>query len=174
MRVLVSEELVTSTQERLDFWKLLKSLAGVSQEVDVEQIANDVRIEMAQKVSAGLLALATGSDSSALAATLATSPMPAAGQAAPAGGAAEAGGFEPVWIETPECTACDECVSLNPKLFAYNDENKAVVVDPKAGPFKDIVKAAEKCVARIIHPGTPVNPNEKGLDKLIKRAEKYQ
>jgi pyruvate-ferredoxin/flavodoxin oxidoreductase len=27
---------------------------------------------------------------------------------------------------------------------------------------------------KIIHPGTPANPNEKGLDKLIKRAEKFQ
>jgi pyruvate-ferredoxin/flavodoxin oxidoreductase len=43
-----------------------------------------------------------------------------------------------------------------------------------AGPFKDIVKAAEKCAARVIHPGTPSDPNEKGLDKLLKRAEKFK
>jgi pyruvate-ferredoxin/flavodoxin oxidoreductase len=48
------------------------------------------------------------------------------------------------------------------------------VNDPKGGPFKDIVRAAEKCTGRCIHPGTPVDPNEKGVDKLIKRAEKFQ
>jgi len=26
----------------------------------------------------------------------------------------------------------------------------------------------------VIHPGTPFNPNEKDLDRLVKRAEKYQ
>jgi pyruvate-ferredoxin/flavodoxin oxidoreductase len=49
-----------------------------------------------------------------------------------------------------------------------------VIADPKAGTFKDIVKAAEKCTASAIHPGTPWNPNEPDLDKLIKRAEKFQ
>jgi pyruvate-ferredoxin/flavodoxin oxidoreductase len=92
----------------------------------------------------------------------------------PTFGNSPATGFEPVWIETPECTACDECVEINPKMFAYNDEQLAYVVDPKAGSFKDIVKSAEKCTAGIIHPGTPANPNEKDLDKLIARAAKYQ
>ena len=79
-----------------------------------------------------------------------------------------------MWIDTPECTACDECTAINPKIFAYNGEKKAVIVDPKGGPFKDIVKAAEKCTAGCIHPGTPFNPAEKDLAKLIRRAEKFQ
>ncbi len=90
----------------------------------------------------------------------------------PAAAAAE--GYEAVWIETPLCTACDECIEINPRMFVYNDEKKAIVIDSKAGSFKDIVRSAEKCTADCIHPGTPWNPNEKGLDKLIKRAEKYQ
>ena len=82
--------------------------------------------------------------------------------------------WEPVWIETPECTACDECTNINPKIFDYNADKKIEIVDPKGGPYKDIVKAAEKCTAGCIHPGTPWNPAEPGLDKLVKRAEKYQ
>ena len=46
--------------------------------------------------------------------------------------------------------------------------------DARGGPFKDIVRAAEKCTGRCIHPGTPADPNEKDAAKLIKRAEKFQ
>jgi len=76
-----------------------------------------------------------------------------------------------VKIDTEECTACDECVIINPKIFAYNDQKKAYVKDPLGGPFRDIVKAAEKCTADIIHPGKPLNPREPELDKWLKRAQ---
>ena len=92
---------------------------------------------------------------------------------APAGQPA-AGDWEPVWVETPECTACDECTTINPKIFKYNGDKKVEIADPRGGPYKDIVKAAEKCTAGCIHPGTPWNPAEPGLDKLVKRAQKYQ
>ena len=38
MRVLVAQELVTSTEERRDFWKQLKSLVGADQRVDLDQV----------------------------------------------------------------------------------------------------------------------------------------
>jgi pyruvate-ferredoxin/flavodoxin oxidoreductase len=79
-----------------------------------------------------------------------------------------------VWVETPECTACDECILINPKIFKYNADKKVEVIDPKGGPFKDIVKAAEKCTAGCIHPGTPWNPAEAGVEKLLERAAKFQ
>ncbi|KAF3984159.1 MAG: 4Fe-4S binding protein [Methylococcales symbiont of Hymedesmia sp. n. MRB-2018] len=81
---------------------------------------------------------------------------------------------EPVWIETPDCTTCDECVDIAPAIFQYNAEKKAIVIDPTKGTFEDIVRSAEKCTAVIIHPGTPWNPEEPNLDKLIKRAESFQ
>jgi len=90
----------------------------------------------------------------------------------PAGGGAS-NGFTPAYIDSNECTACDECININAKIFAYNDKKQAYVKDPKGGPFKDLVKAAEKCSAGVIHPGTPADPNEKGVDKLMKRAEKF-
>ncbi|MDH3355479.1 MAG: thiamine pyrophosphate-dependent enzyme [Chromatiales bacterium] len=173
MRVLVSAELVNSTVERRDFWRQLKSLVGVDQMVDVAQIANDAKVDMAQKITSSLLAMAGGSGGADLGALLgATSSGADAGFIAAS--TSTPADYEPVWIETPECTACDECTDLNPNIFAYNEEKLAIVVDPKAGPFVDIVKAAEKCTAEVIHPGTPFNPNEPNLDKLIKRAEKFQ
>lgn len=80
---------------------------------------------------------------------------------------------EEAWIDTPLCTSCNECINLNKKIFAYDENKQAFVADPKGGPFVDIVKAAENCPVRIIHPGTPQDPNEPGLDELIKRAAPF-
>ena len=77
------------------------------------------------------------------------------------------------WIESIRCTSCDDCINLNPKMFAYNEEGQAYIKDATAGTFKELVTAAEKCAPSVIHPGDPLNPDEKDLDKLIARAEKY-
>jgi pyruvate-ferredoxin/flavodoxin oxidoreductase len=77
------------------------------------------------------------------------------------------------WIETIRCTSCDECTTINNKMFAYNEDGLAYIADPKAGTFRQLVEAAEKCAPAIIHPGDPLNPDEKGLDQLIKRAEPF-
>jgi pyruvate-ferredoxin/flavodoxin oxidoreductase len=175
IRVLVSEEIVRSTEERRDFWRTMKGITGLTKKVDPDAIATQVRSETAQKLAQGLMAMLSGEGAAPAIMELA-SPAPAAAQAPATNGAppAAAEGFEPVWIDQTECTSCDECVNINPKIFEYDGNKKAFVKDPKGGPFKDIVRAAEKCTGRCIHPGTPVDPNEKGVDKLIKRAEKYQ
>jgi len=175
IRVLVAQEIVLSCEERQDFWKQLKSLVGADEVVDVAAITQQAQVDMAQKLTSGLLALANGGDTSGLSNVMASAtPANGNGAIAPLNGGGEAGDYEAVWIETPECTACDECVDIAPKIFQYNDDQLAIVVDPKAGSFKDIVKAAEKCTAGCLHPGTPWNGSEKDLEKLVKRAEKYQ
>ena len=55
------------------------------------------------------------------------------------------------WLETEECTACDECIKINPNVFAYNDDKKAFIKDPNAGTYEELVKAAEKCTAQVIY-----------------------
>jgi len=77
------------------------------------------------------------------------------------------------YIDTLLCTSCNDCTNINSRMFAYNENKQAYIKDAKAGTFKELVKAAEKCPARIIHPGKPKNPSEPGLDKLIKRAEPF-
>ena len=77
------------------------------------------------------------------------------------------------WIETALCTSCNECINLNNRIFKYNTEKQAYIADPAAGPFSDIVKAAEKCPAGIIHPGTPLNPDEPGVEEWVKKAEAF-
>lgn len=176
MRVLVSQEIVLSCEERRSFWRMLKSVAGLDEKVDVDALIQQAKADMAQKLSLGLLSLASGgSTGSDLLSSLSNGGHAAnqTGSGALAAGAANPD-YEPVWVETPECTACDECININPKIFAYNDDKKAYIVDPKGGSFKDIVKAAEKCTAGCLHPGTPFDMSEKDVDKWIKRAEKYQ
>ncbi len=155
MRVLVSAEMVRSCEERQQFWQQLKDVAGLSRPaVDETAIANRVRQELIQKLSSGLGISSTDA------------PQPVA--AAPA-----AKGYEAAWVDSPECTACDECININPKVFAYNETKKVVILNPKAGSYQDLVKAAEKCTAGVIHPGTPWNLSEPNLDKLKQRAAKF-
>jgi ferredoxin len=97
---------------------------------------------------------------------------PAAPEAAPEP-AAERPPDEP-YIETPRCSSCDECIQLNPKMFAYDGNKQARIVNASAGTYRQLVEAAESCQVAVIHPGKPKNPNEPGLDELLKRAEAFQ
>jgi pyruvate-ferredoxin/flavodoxin oxidoreductase len=77
------------------------------------------------------------------------------------------------YIESDRCTTCNECTNLNGRMFAYNADKQAYVKDPRAGTFAQLVQAAERCPAGIIHPGTPLDPKEKDLAKWVKRAERF-
>jgi pyruvate-ferredoxin/flavodoxin oxidoreductase len=163
MRLIVSAEMVNSCEERQQFWKQLKDVAGLNKTVvDEEAIAEKARAELLGKISASLANFGAGIPvDSAAAAPVAAAPV------------AGPDGYEPVYIDTPECTACDECTKLAPKTFAYNDDKKAVVITPQGTKYADLVKAAEKCTAGCLHPGTPWNMSEPGIDKLIARAAKF-
>ena len=160
IRLLLTEDLVRATEERQHFWQQLKDVAGVDrQSSDAAEIAERVRADLIARITASLGGAGT--------------PVAAPVVAATGASAANADGFEACWVESPECTACDECINLAPKVFAYNDQKQVVVINPKGGKFADIVKAAEKCTASCIHPGTAWNPAEPGLDKLTARAAKF-
>jgi pyruvate-ferredoxin/flavodoxin oxidoreductase len=103
-------------------------------------------------------------------------PTSAAAATASSGGVAVAEeelGME-AYIETERCTTCNECTNLNAKMFAYDENKQAYIKDPKAGTFRQLVLAAEKCPAALIHPGTPLNPKEKDLAKWVERAKAFQ
>jgi pyruvate-ferredoxin/flavodoxin oxidoreductase len=104
-----------------------------------------------------------------------SAPAPAAASApaaAPASAASESIAIEP-YIDSERCTTCNECINLNKKLFAYNANKQAYVKDPTAGTFAQLVQAAEKCPVSAIHPGTPLNPKEKDLERWLKRAQAF-
>jgi pyruvate-ferredoxin/flavodoxin oxidoreductase len=168
IRVLVAEPLVESTQERLDFWIMLRALAGAVEEAEpAVDLENQIRTEMVQKFASSLMQLMGGEGSVSV--PLATGALAEAPAAAPVA----VGDYLAPWIDTDECTTCDECIIINKKIFAYNDKKKAVIVNSNGGPYKDIVKAAEKCTARVIHPGLPADRSQKDIEKWIKRGEKF-
>jgi hypothetical protein len=77
------------------------------------------------------------------------------------------------YIETARCTTCNECTQINDKMFGYDANKQASIINPDAGTYRQLVEAAESCQVSIIHPGKPRNPNEPGLDELMKRAEPF-
>ena len=186
-RLLVDEPMVKSAEERRDFWIMLRDLAG-AEEVAVtsdEQLESRIRQEVVQKITSGLIGLVSGNKSLDLSTVLETSQAitdaPEKSAAAPAGEVApqtaapatETGEYMAPWIETEECTACDECIIINPQIFAYNDDKKAYIQSAEAGPYRDLVKSAEKCTAQVIHPGLPRDQSAKDIQKWIKRAQKF-
>ncbi len=109
-------------------------------------------------------------------ATPAPAATPAAPAAAAAPSAAEAAPEKPSdepYIETARCTTCNECTLINDKMFGYDANKQASIINPDAGTYRQLVEAAENCQVSIIHPGKPRNLNEPGLEELIKRAEPF-
>ena len=81
--------------------------------------------------------------------------------------------LDEAYIDTPLCTSCNECTDLNGLIFGYNENKQAYIKDAAAGPYRDLVLAAEKCPVGIIHPGKPLDASEKDLDEWIERAKPF-
>ena len=173
-RLLAAEHEKLSAEKEREIEEIEKNyLAQLDQDV------GELTREIVQRIAAQLL----GSESMAIAMPVpATAPAPRGETAAPAVTATapaaapeadEAIVIDDAYIDTPLCTSCNECTQLNARIFAYNANKQAEVKDAAAGPFSDIVRAAELCPVHIIHPGKPKNAAEAGLDEWIKRAQKY-
>jgi ferredoxin len=86
----------------------------------------------------------------------------------------EALGFDELYIDTPLCTTCNECTNINAQVFQYNAEKQAFVADAGAGSYAELVKAAELCPARCIHPGKPRSDDPTVTPELIERAAPFK
>ena len=85
----------------------------------------------------------------------------------------EALAFDEPYIDAPLCTTCNECTNINPRLFQYNANKQAFIADATAGTFAELVKAAELCPARCIHPGKPQSGDSTATPELIERAAPF-
>ena len=201
-KYIVPKNVVALTADKFHLWKTFQQLAGVKNPfvVEIEQktkealagekdkAVNDIKAkmtaEMQQKtkeaVTGAMKNLAiklTGLSDMVPAAVSKPAPSSSAASAAASSPAEESspdtGASEEAWIETELCTACDECIMVNKSIFVYNEDKQAIFKNAKGGPYRDIVKAAEKCPVKIIHPGLPWDSSEKDVDKWKKRAEKF-
>ncbi len=179
-RLLVDRTMVESCEDRRNFWRMLRALSGAGAAPQVsEEMESRVRQDVLGKIAAGLVQLVSGGAGSVASvlssatgrAAVAATATPAS-TAAPAPSAGGGDGLAP-WLDTELCTSCDECTRLNPKLFAYNADKKAYIKDANGGPYTDLVKAAERCTARVIHPGLPRDRSFKDAAKWIERGQKY-
>jgi ferredoxin len=168
-RVIVDARLMQATRRCLLLWHRLQEHAGIHDShaerlLAAERAAWEAKWESAQEVL------------QKAAAAPAASAMPPS--APPVESVAEADPAAPpsneAWIETARCPSCNECQTINDKMFTYNDNKQAFIKDINAGTYRQLVEAAEVCQVAIIHPGLPRNPNEPGLEELVKRAEPFR
>jgi ferredoxin len=177
-RAIVDDKLVRETRRCREAWHSLQELGGVhnshaervrAQHRDAAatgaapaaQAAGEKAAEKADKVDKADKANKANKAE-------ATQPPAASVDAAPAPVSDEP------YIETPRCSSCNECIQINPRMFAYDENQQARIVDAGAGSYRELVEAAENCQVAIIHPGKPKNPKEPALDELLRRAEPFR
>lgn len=156
--VVVDQALLRETARCRELWHSLQELGGVHNSHAAKLLARE-RKAWEERLPAPPPAATP-------AAQLAQAPEEAPG-------AAPVPAPDKAYIETPRCSSCNECIQLNPKMFAYNADKQAYIADVNAGTFAQLVEAAESCQVSIIHPGKPRDPNEPGLPELIQRAQAF-
>lgn len=169
-RLVVDDRLVRAAQRCRDGWHRLQQMAGIHDARVERAVARERQAweESYQKVIA---------EAQASVAAAAPAAEPAKAEAAPA--AAPAAEAEPArnpdeaYIETARCSTCNECTLLDPKVFAYNENQQAYIKDKKAGTYRTLVEAAESCQVSVIHPGKPWDSSEEGLEELLERAKPF-
>lgn len=185
VRLVVAPPMVHACEDRRDFWTMLRSIARSDQRPQSRQaVEQQLRREISQRMVDGFARwLGQVSDDEDLGTQLAIAKAESQAtpkEAAPARGEPEASkpsaepseSFAP-WIDSDRCTACDECIKTNSDIFAYDDQKKAFIKDPEGGPYSDLVKAAERCTAQIIHPGLPRQRSGKDIEKWIERGKRF-
>jgi hypothetical protein len=170
-KVIVNEKLVREARSCIGAWHSLQELGGIHNSHAAALVERERKAWTEQAPPATETAQSQPS-----AAAAAPTEVPAAPAAAAAPAAVEAAPEKPsdeAYIETARCTSCNECTQINDKMFGYDANKQASIINPDAGTYRQLVEAAESCQVSIIHPGKPRNPNEPGLDELMKRAEPF-
>ena len=171
-KVIVDDRLVRAAQRCRDAWHSLQELGGIHNSHAEKLLARERKVweEHEQQEAANRAPAAAPVAAAATASTTATVAVEAV---APAAVEEPARSPDEAYIESERCTTCNECTTINNKMFAYNENKQAYIADVNAGTYRQLVEAAENCQIAIIHPGKPRNAGEAGLDELLKRAELF-
>jgi pyruvate-ferredoxin/flavodoxin oxidoreductase len=167
-RLKVDETIVASSEDRRQLWTMLRALAGHQvQPTDAGGAEDSIRRDVVSRIVSGLMKLADGSGGVQAAVEAMTNEAPSVEETLPSGD------YLAPWIDTDACTSCDECIRINPDMFVYDNRSHAIIKDANAGTYLQLVKAAERCTASVIHPGLPRDRTAKGVDVLIERARRF-
>jgi hypothetical protein len=164
-KVIVNDKLVQEARRCAETWRSLQELGGVHNSHAARLVEQERKVWAEQSRPVAAPEEKVGS-------AVAGTPAEAHAEPATAEVAAERPSDEP-YIETARCTSCNECTQINDKMFGYDANKQASIINPDAGTYRQLVEAAESCQVSIIHPGMPRNPDEPGLDELITRAESF-
>jgi len=166
-KVIVDERLIREARRCREMWHSLQELGGVHNSHAEKLLAREKKAweeRMQQEAEAhAAVAPAAAAPSASAVPAVASAPATQEPERSP----------DEAYIETPRCSTCNECTQINNKMFAYDRNKQAYIADINAGTYAQLVEAAESCQVSVIHPGKPRNPNEPGLEELLKRAEVY-
>ena len=163
-KVIVDERLIREARRCREMWHSLQELGGIHNSHAEALLARERR------------AWNEGAPPEALAPTAPTAAVAvAAGEVVMSAPAVQGPDRSPdgAYIETVRCSTCNECTTINSKMFAYDRNKQAYIADVTAGTYAQIVEAAESCQVAVIHPGQPRNLQEPGLEELVKRAAPF-
>jgi len=169
-KVIVDERLIREARRCREMWHSLQELGGVHNSHAEKLLAREKKAwenRMQQEAETH----AAAAPSAAVPAASAAPGVPAAADV-PVDQEPERSPDE-AYIETARCSTCNECTQINNKMFAYDGNKQAYIVDINAGTYAQLVEAAESCQVSVIHPGKPRNQKEPGLEELLKRAEPF-
>ena len=163
-KVIVDEQLIREARRCREMWHSLQELGGIHNshaEILLAREKNNWEERMqheAEMHAASVPGVAVAVDSAVP--VVASAPVAQEPQRSP----------DEAYIETGRCSTCNECTTINNKMFAYDANQQAYIADISAGTYAQLVEAAESCQVSVIHPGKPLNPQEPGLEDLLKRA----
>jgi hypothetical protein len=175
-RVIVDARLVDIVVRARTFWHRLQEQGGIHNSHAEILLAREKAKWDEQRRREDEQRKPAGTAPTASSASAAVSPVES-----PAGPASESAGesappardTDEAWIETARCPSCNECQTINDRMFKYNENKQAYIADISAGTYRELVEAAEACQVAIIHPGKPRNPDEAGLNELLERARPF-
>ncbi len=172
-RAVCDDKLIDAALRCRDRWHGLQELGGINNSHAIRALAEAKKAEASRSPAAGNVATTATAPPEVKndEPQAATPAIEAAAELLPPEEAAPPA--DDPWIETIRCTTCNECTELNDRMFAYDEDKRAYIVDPDAGTYRELVEAAETCQVAIIHPGKPRNPDEPGLEELLERAEPF-
>jgi hypothetical protein len=165
-RAIVDDRLIRQTRRCAAMWRNLQELGGIHNSY-AERLLKEERKKWVEQSDSAAAPEAKRSPEST-----AADPAPAVTAIAPENVERQQPSDDP-WIETARCTSCNECIQINDKMFGYDANKQASIVNPNAGTYRQLIEAAESCQVAIIHPGKPRNPDEPGIGELKARAEQY-